>query len=319
MVEGQPVYRVSFRTVKVHMEETKISECEDSRGEVLRSNTPCTKYSLWGEIWGIWDIEWNPGRHLSREFQRELLTHSDNSESMALMLLMSTKEGGHSPTHTPILSDAHTSLILIFLNFILVSLLTSWYLSTAVHITTESNRVVEGENILFLVHDLPDNTKSLVWFKALRNVTEEIAAYALPYNLSRPGPLYSGRETIYRNGSLMIENINLKDTGFYILQTYNRRKKVISTTTMYLQVNGKWFIVISVNWVRFISLNTERRVVCAYYPYELCCHLGVWAFSSGHKWCRIMIIDQNASFDFTLHTCRCKVGKTAKVINLSRL
>ncbi|XP_041510517.1 pregnancy-specific glycoprotein 22-like [Microtus oregoni] len=119
-----------------------------------------------------------------------------------------------------------------------VSLLTSWHLSTAVHITTESSRVVEGENILLLVHDLPDNTKSLVWFKALRNATEEIAAYALPYNLSRPGPLYSGRETIYRNGSLMIENVNLKDAGFYILQTYNRRKKVISTTTMYLQVNA---------------------------------------------------------------------------------
>lgn len=164
-----------------------------------------------------------------------------NSESMALMLLISTKEGGHSPTHTPVLSDALTSLILIFLNFLLVSLLTSWHLSTAVHITTEPvpTRVVEGENVLFLVHDLPDNTKSLVWLKALRNMTEEIAAYALPYNLSRPGPLYSGRETIYLNGSLMIENVNLKDTGFYILRTYNRCEKVISTTTMYLQVNGK--------------------------------------------------------------------------------
>lgn len=157
------------------------------------------------------------------------------------MLFLSSKEGGHSPTHTPILSDAHTRLILIFLNFLLVSLLTSWHLSTAVHITTDSvtTRVVEGENVLFLVHDLPVKTKSLVWFKALRNVTEEIAAYALPYNLSRPGPLYSGRETIYHNGSLMIENVTLKDTGFYILQTYNRRKKIISTTTMYLQVNGK--------------------------------------------------------------------------------
>ncbi|KAK7797349.1 hypothetical protein U0070_017123, partial [Myodes glareolus] len=120
------------------------------------------------------------------------------------------------------------------------SLLTSWHLSTAVHITTDSvtTRVVEGENVLFLVHDLPVKTKSLVWFKALRNMTEEIAAYALPYNLSRPGPLYSGRETIYHNGSLMIENVTLKDTGFYILRTYNRRKKIISTTTMYLQVNA---------------------------------------------------------------------------------
>ncbi|CAO2626812.1 Pregnancy-specific glycoprotein 22 [Lemmus lemmus] len=156
------------------------------------------------------------------------------------MLLLSSKEGGHSPTNKPILSGAHTSLILIFLNFLLVFLLTSWHLSTDAYIATESVpiRVVEGENVLFLVHHLPDNIKSLAWFKALRNMTEGIAAYSLPYNLSRPGPLYSGRETIYRNGSLLIENVNLTDTGFYILRTYNRRGKVKSTTSMYLQVNA---------------------------------------------------------------------------------
>nr|KAF6407230.1 hypothetical protein HJG59_009899 [Molossus molossus] len=32
-----------------------------------------------------------------------------------------------------------------------------------------------------------------------------------------PGPEYSGRETIHPNGSLLLQKVTLKDTGYYTL------------------------------------------------------------------------------------------------------
>ncbi|XP_040590176.1 pregnancy-specific glycoprotein 22-like [Mesocricetus auratus] len=49
--------------------------------------------------------------------------------------------------------------------------------------------------------------------------------------------MHSGRETVYHNGSLLIENVNPKDTGFYTLRTYNRRGKILTTAYLYLLVH----------------------------------------------------------------------------------
>ncbi|CAO2626815.1 Pregnancy-specific glycoprotein 22 [Lemmus lemmus] len=156
------------------------------------------------------------------------------------MLLRSSKEGGHSLTHKTKLSDDHTRLTLVFLNSLLVSLLSSWHLSTNAHVTIEKvpTLVAEGDNVIFHVHDLPENITTLAWFKGLRNTTQGITAYAPLLNLSRPGPVYSGRETIYHNGSLLIENVNPMDTGFYTLRTYNTHGTRTSVTSTYLQVHA---------------------------------------------------------------------------------
>ena len=160
---------------------------------------------------------------------------------MEVMLLMSSKEVGHSPTHKTKLSNDHTCLILVFLNSLLVSILSSWHLSTNAHMTIEKVPALaaEGDDIFFHVNDLPENTTTIAWFKGLRNTTQGIGAYAPLLNLSRPGPMYSGRETIYRNGSLLVKNVNPTDTGFYTLRTYNNHGTRTSITSAYLQVHGK--------------------------------------------------------------------------------
>ena len=97
----------------------------------------------------------------------------------------------------------------------------------------------EGDDVLFLVHNLPGETESLAWFKGLGDEAEEIATYALHRGLTWPGPAHSSRETIYHNGSMLFEKVNLKDTEFYTLRTYNRSGKIISTANVYLNVYGK--------------------------------------------------------------------------------
>ncbi|XP_006997710.1 cell adhesion molecule CEACAM3-like [Peromyscus maniculatus bairdii] len=117
-----------------------------------------------------------------------------------------------------------------------VSLLTCWYRPTTAQVTIESvpPHVVEGESNLFLVHNLPDNLLTISWFKEEANMDHKITTYTLKYNIALPGPAHSGRETVYPNGSLWIQNVTHKDTGFYILET--RKVKIISTIYIYLHV-----------------------------------------------------------------------------------
>ncbi|KAL6030687.1 hypothetical protein STEG23_037413, partial [Scotinomys teguina] len=118
------------------------------------------------------------------------------------------------------------------------SLLTIWHLSTTAYVTIESlpPEVTEGENILFLVRDLPKNFAAFAWFKGLTNMTHEIAWYKLDNNLRGPGLMHSGREIVYHNGSLLLQKVTQKDTGLYILRIYSRLGKIISTTSIYLHV-----------------------------------------------------------------------------------
>uniref|UniRef100_A0A8C2ML76 Ig-like domain-containing protein n=1 Tax=Cricetulus griseus TaxID=10029 RepID=A0A8C2ML76_CRIGR len=120
------------------------------------------------------------------------------------------------------------------------SLLNFWLLSTGAHMTTElvPLQVAEGENVLFLAHDLPESLTAFAWFKGLRSTKKGIALYSLYQNVSGPGPVHSGRETIYRNGSLLLEKVTQKDSGFYTLRTYNIRGKLIATTSIYLHVHA---------------------------------------------------------------------------------
>uniref|UniRef100_A0A8C8UMX1 Ig-like domain-containing protein n=1 Tax=Peromyscus maniculatus bairdii TaxID=230844 RepID=A0A8C8UMX1_PERMB len=120
------------------------------------------------------------------------------------------------------------------------SLLTFWHRSTTAHVTIESlpPQVAEGENVLFLVHGLPKNLIAFAWYKGQTNMTHGIAWYTLDNNLRGPGPLNSGRETVYRNGSLLLQNITQRDTGTYTLQIYNRRGKIISATSINLHVTA---------------------------------------------------------------------------------
>ncbi|XP_075846603.1 cell adhesion molecule CEACAM3-like [Microtus pennsylvanicus] len=96
--------------------------------------------------------------------------------------------------------------------------------------------VFEGDSVLLYVHSLPENLLGFAWFKGLTNMKRRIVLYELNNNLSLPGPEYSSRETVYRNGSLWISNVTHVDTGFYTLQTISRHSRVVSLTTIHLPV-----------------------------------------------------------------------------------
>ncbi|OBS71248.1 hypothetical protein A6R68_00211, partial [Neotoma lepida] len=96
--------------------------------------------------------------------------------------------------------------------------------------------VVEGENVLLLVRDLPEDHEAFAWYKGARNMNFGIVFYSLASNLTVTGPEYSGRETVYRNGSLRLQDVTQKDTEFYTLRSINGQKKIISTTSIYLHV-----------------------------------------------------------------------------------
>lgn len=194
--------------------------------------------------------------------------------------------------------------LFLFFCSLLASLLACWHFSpTTAQVTIESvpPQVVEGENVLLLVHNLPENLAALVWFKGVEITDNVIGLYTLNLDLSDLGLVFSGRETVYPNGSLLIRNVTKNDTGFYTLRTLDKHAD-IAATTMYLLVHSKWFFVNSGFWVGFIPLDTHSIMACAFLPCVLHSSLGVWVFTSGHSWFKIMAIDQNFSFDFTLQT-----------------
>ncbi|OBS64866.1 hypothetical protein A6R68_06615, partial [Neotoma lepida] len=118
------------------------------------------------------------------------------------------------------------------------SLLTCRHLSISDYVTMKSvpPQVANGDNVLLIVHNLPEDLVTFAWFKGETGMNLGIAIYSLDKDSSMPGPGYSGRETLYCNGSLLLQNVNEKDTGLYTLQTLGRHGDVLSTTTMHLHV-----------------------------------------------------------------------------------
>ena len=99
--------------------------------------------------------------------------------------------------------------------------------------------VAEGGSVLLRVHNLPEHLQSLFWYKGLTMFNKvEIARHRTAKNSIEMGPAHSGREIVYSNGSLLLQNVTWKDTGFYTLQTLNRYRKM-ELAHIYLQVDSK--------------------------------------------------------------------------------
>ncbi|KAL6083056.1 hypothetical protein STEG23_027532, partial [Scotinomys teguina] len=118
------------------------------------------------------------------------------------------------------------------------SLLMCGHLLTTAKVTIEivPPQVVEGENVLLHVHNLPENLLGLTWFKEITNMNHAIASYEMYHNQAFPGYGHSGRETVYRNGSLWIQNVTQNDSGVYILRGNIRNVERLSSTYIYLHV-----------------------------------------------------------------------------------
>lgn len=158
------------------------------------------------------------------------------------MLLTLSKEDGHTSTHTPKLSDKYTcSILIVFLYSCLASFLTCWHLPTTTQITIElvPPQVIEGENVLIRINNLPENLMTLAWFRGMRIKSPQIGQYTLATDATVLGPGHSGREILYSDGSLQIYNVTQEDTGYYSLRMINRHEEIVSITSIYLNVYCK--------------------------------------------------------------------------------
>ncbi|XP_013211063.1 carcinoembryonic antigen-related cell adhesion molecule 8-like [Microtus ochrogaster] len=101
------------------------------------------------------------------------------------------------------------------------SLLIYWSSPTTAQVTVEAvpPHVAEGANVLLSVYNLPETPQVFYWHKGENpDNSNEITRFITSANVTTTGPAYSGRETIYPNGSLLFQNVTQKDTGAYMLQ-----------------------------------------------------------------------------------------------------
>ena len=104
--------------------------------------------------------------------------------------------------------------------------------------------VAEGGSVLLLVQNLPEYLQSLFWYKGLIVFNKvEIARQRRAKNSSELGPAHSGREIVFSNGSLLLQNVTWKDSGFYTLRTLDIHKKM-ELAHIYVQVDSKLISVI---------------------------------------------------------------------------
>lgn len=72
----------------------------------------------------------------------------------------------------------------------------------------------------------------------------EVARHIKATNSSVPGPAHTGRETVYSNGSLLLQEVMQNDTGFYTLRTMSTDLKD-EVAHVQLYMDSKWFSVIN--------------------------------------------------------------------------
>lgn len=103
-----------------------------------------------------------------------------------------------------------------------VSLLTFWSPPTTAQLILQvipSSNNTAGDDVLFIPHNLPEDLIGYAWFKGLVvDPKRQIASYNIGSQSNATGPAYSGRETIYPNGSLLFQNVTVEDTGYYTVQ-----------------------------------------------------------------------------------------------------
>ncbi|XP_025222027.1 pregnancy-specific beta-1-glycoprotein 2-like isoform X3 [Theropithecus gelada] len=121
------------------------------------------------------------------------------------------------------------------------SLLIFWNPPTTAQVTIEAQpaKVSEGKDVLLLVHNLPQNLAACIWYKGqIMDLQHYITAYVIDAETIIFGPAYSGRETVYSNASLLIQNVTQKDTGSYTIQIIQRGDKTKGVTghfTLYVE------------------------------------------------------------------------------------
>ncbi|XP_023398866.1 carcinoembryonic antigen-related cell adhesion molecule 21-like isoform X3 [Loxodonta africana] len=104
----------------------------------------------------------------------------------------------------------------------IISLLIFWSPSITAQPKIESvpPHAAEGFDVLLALRNPPENIFVYIWYKAEtpRDSNNRIVSYTPQAQVNDSGPAYTGRETIYHNGSLLIQNITRSNAGAYTLQ-----------------------------------------------------------------------------------------------------
>ncbi|XP_031518012.1 pregnancy-specific beta-1-glycoprotein 11-like [Papio anubis] len=88
-----------------------------------------------------------------------------------------------------------------------------------VMIEAQPTKVSEGKDVLLPVRNLPQEVAAYIWYKGqIMDFHQFITAYTIDTERIIFGPAYSGRETVYSNGSLLIRNVTKNDTGSYTVK-----------------------------------------------------------------------------------------------------
>uniref|UniRef100_M0R1G9 Pregnancy specific beta-1-glycoprotein 5 n=1 Tax=Homo sapiens TaxID=9606 RepID=M0R1G9_HUMAN len=113
------------------------------------------------------------------------------------------------------------------------SLLNFWNLPITAQVTIEAlpPKVSEGKDVLLLVHNLPQNLAGYIWYKGqLMDLYHYITSYVVDGQINIYGPAYTGRETVYSNASLLIQNVTREDAGSYTLHIIKRGDRTRGVT-----------------------------------------------------------------------------------------
>ncbi|XP_021499805.1 carcinoembryonic antigen-related cell adhesion molecule 15-like [Meriones unguiculatus] len=118
------------------------------------------------------------------------------------------------------------------------SLLTCWNSPAAAARLTKEMRfsAAEGAKVLLHVPNQEENLLSFSWYKG-KNEHENftIARYDKATDVLKLGDKTSGREDIYKDGSMMLRSVTQEDTGFYTLETFEAHNQR-EITYVHLQV-----------------------------------------------------------------------------------
>ncbi|EPQ11528.1 Carcinoembryonic antigen-related cell adhesion molecule 1 [Myotis brandtii] len=101
-----------------------------------------------------------------------------------------------------------------------VSLLNFWSLPTTAQLAIVSTNATEGQDVILRIRNKPPNVRGFMWYRGEEaNYKHNIARLGMLQG-HRPGPEHSGREQINFDGSLLIKNVTVKDTGIYTIVVY---------------------------------------------------------------------------------------------------
>ncbi|XP_028710751.1 carcinoembryonic antigen-related cell adhesion molecule 15-like [Peromyscus leucopus] len=118
------------------------------------------------------------------------------------------------------------------------SLLTCWNSPTAALRSTKEMRfsAAEGGKVLLSVPIQAENLLSFRWYKGKEEDQDfTIAHYEKDTDSLKFGNATSGREEVYKDGSMMLRDVTQEDTGIYTLEAFGTHDH-IEITHFYLQV-----------------------------------------------------------------------------------